>query len=116
VTAVRHLRDGRASIYPELDRLGRRLADGLRMASPRLTVRQMGPIVHTAVGEPAEVRNVRDRASGDPAAHARFIEALLYQGVYATPRGLWYLSTAHTDDEVDATTEAAAAAAAEALA
>lgn len=115
VAAVRHLRDRRESIYPELDRLGRRLANGLRTASTRLTVRQMGPIVHTAVGEPTQVRNVRDRASGDPTAHARFIEALLYRGVHATPRGLWYLSTAHSDEEVDATTEAAAAAAAEAL-
>jgi glutamate-1-semialdehyde 2,1-aminomutase len=111
VAAVRHLCDHRTTIFPELDRLGKRLAAGLAGASSRLTVRQVGPIVHTAVDEPAVVRNVRDRASGDAAAHARFIEALLYHGVHATPRGLWYMSTAHTDDDIDATVEAATAAA-----
>ena len=79
-----------------------RLAAALAAASPRLTVRQVGPIVHTAVDEPADVRTIRDR-TGDPAAHARFIEALLARGVHATPRGLWYVSTAHGDADIDAT-------------
>jgi glutamate-1-semialdehyde 2,1-aminomutase len=93
-----------------------RLANGLAAASPRLTVRQYGPIVHTAVGEPPDVRTIRDRAQGDSVAHGRFIEALLERGVHATPRGLWYISTAHGDAEIDATVAAAGEAAAEALA
>ena len=115
VACLRHLADGRSTIYPELDRVAARLASGLAAASPRLTVRQAGPIVHTAVGEPADVRTVRDRAAGDRAAHARFIEALLARGVHATPRGLWYVSTAHGDAEIDATVAAAAEAAGEVL-
>ena len=116
VACLRHLADNRATIYPELDRLGTRLARGLADASPRLTVRQAGPIVHTAVGEPADVRTVRDRSTGDPDAHGRFIEALLTRGIHATPRGLWYVSTAHTDADIDATLDAAVAAAAATLA
>jgi glutamate-1-semialdehyde 2,1-aminomutase len=114
VATLSHLAEHRAQLYPELDRLGDRLAAALRAASPRLTVRQLGPIVHTAVNEPASVRSVRDR-TGDPAAHGRFIEALLAHGVHATPRGLWYVSTAHGDADIDATAEAAAAAAGETL-
>jgi glutamate-1-semialdehyde 2,1-aminomutase len=114
VASLRHLLDGRDRIYPELDRLGARLAAGLVAASPRLTVRQIGPIVHTAIDEPAEVRTIRDR-TGDPGAHARFIEALLPRGIHATPRGLWYLSTAHRDADIDATAGAAAEAARETL-
>ena len=114
VATLSHLIEHRARLYPELDRLGERLAAALRAASPRLTVRQLGPIVHTAVDEPAGIRTVRDR-TGDPAAHGRFIEALLAHGVHATPRGLWYVSTAHGDAEIDATAEAAAAAAGETL-
>jgi glutamate-1-semialdehyde 2,1-aminomutase len=110
VASLRHLRDGRDLIYPELDRLGARLAAGLAAASPRLTVRQVGPIVHTAVEEPGDVRTIRDR-TGHPEAHARFVEALLSRGVHATPRGLWYLSTAHRDLDIDATAAAAAEAA-----
>lgn len=113
--SLRRLADGRATIYPELERIGSRLAAGLAAASPRLTVRQFGPIVHTAVGEPEEIRTIRDRAQGDPASHGRFIEALLTRGIHATPRGLWYVSTAHTDAEIDATAAAAGDAAAEAF-
>ncbi|MEO8229096.1 MAG: aspartate aminotransferase family protein [Chloroflexota bacterium] len=115
VASLRHLANGRKTIYPELDRLGARLARGLADASPRLTVRQAGPIVHTAVGEPSDLRTVRDRAQGDPLTHARFIEALLARGIHATPRGLWYVSTAHTDAEIDMAVAAALDAAAEVL-
>ncbi len=100
VASLRYLIDGRDRIYPELDRLGARLAAGLAEASPRLTVRSVGPIVHTAVDEPDEVRTIRDR-TGDASTHGRFIEALLSRGVHATPRGLWYVSTAHHDDDID---------------
>jgi glutamate-1-semialdehyde 2,1-aminomutase len=81
-----------------------------------LTVRRVGPIVHTSVGEPLDLRTIRDRSSGDPVSHARFIEALLARGVHATPRGLWYVSTVHGDAEIDATVAAAADAAGEVLA
>jgi glutamate-1-semialdehyde 2,1-aminomutase len=114
--SLRHLADGRATIYPELERLATRLATGLASATPRLTVRQCGPIVHTAVDEPPLVRTVRDRATGSPQLHARFIEALLTRGTHATPRGLWYVSTAHTDAEIDMTIAAAGEAAGEVLA
>lgn len=116
VASLRHLCDGRATIYPELERITSRLAQGLASASPRLTVRRVGPIVHTSVGEPPELRTVRDRSSGDPVSHARFIEALLARGVHATPRGLWYVSTVHGDADIDATVAAAADAAGEVLA
>ena len=75
--SLRHLSDGRATIYPELERVATRLATGLAAVTPRLTVRQCGPIVHTAVDEPPHVRTIRDRTEGDPPRHARFIEALL---------------------------------------
>ncbi len=113
---LHHLATTRDSTYPALETLGRRLGEGLAAASPRLTVRQVGSILFTAVDEPAVVRTVRDRIGGNPAVHSRFTEALLRRGVHATPRGLWYLSTAHTDAEVDLTIAAAADAAKEVLA
>lgn len=114
VATLRYLIEGQDRIYPELDRLGARLGAGLAAASARLTVRQFGPIVHTAVDEPEAVRTIRDR-TGDRAAHARFIEALLRRGIHATPRGLWYVSTAHRDVDIDETARAAAEAARETL-
>jgi glutamate-1-semialdehyde 2,1-aminomutase len=88
-------------VYPRLHGLMARLADGLRASAPGLTVRQAGPVMHTSVGEPATARNARDRATADPAAHARFVQGLLGAGVHAAPRGLWYVSTAHDEEHVD---------------
>jgi len=112
---LRHLRDNASEIYPRLAALGRTLADGLRAASPRLRVREVGPIVHTAIDEPERVLSVRDRRTGRPDIHARFAERLLHHGVHATPRGLWYVSTAHGPAEIEGAARAAAAAAAETL-
>jgi glutamate-1-semialdehyde 2,1-aminomutase len=107
VATLEHLAANAGEIYPRLHALGARLADGLRAAAPALAVRQVGPILNTAIGEPPEVRDVRDRATADSAAHARFVAALLKRGVHTTPRGLWYLSTAHGEEEVDQTIAAA---------
>jgi glutamate-1-semialdehyde 2,1-aminomutase len=108
VATLEHLAANADEIYPRLHALGTRLAHGLRAAAPSLSVRQVGPILNTAIGEPLEVRNVRDRATADVAAHARFVAALLERGVHAAPRGLWYLSTAHGEVEVDLAIAAAA--------
>lgn len=104
---IRHLADGRAAIYANLDALGARLAAGLRSVHPDLRVRQVGPILSAAIGEPELVRTIRDRAGRDADAYERLVEALLARGVYATPRGLWYLSTAHTEADVAFAVDAA---------
>jgi glutamate-1-semialdehyde 2,1-aminomutase len=108
VATLEHLAANAGEIYPRLHALGARLADGLRAAAPGVSVRQVGPIVNTAIGEPREVRNVRDRATADAAAHGNFVAALLERGVHTTPRGLWYLCTEHGEGEVDLAIEAAA--------
>jgi glutamate-1-semialdehyde aminotransferase len=41
------------------------------------------------------------------------VAALLKRGVHTTPRGLWYLSTAHGEEEVDQAIAAAREAIAE---
>jgi glutamate-1-semialdehyde 2,1-aminomutase len=110
-----HLRSDGAHIYPMLERLGRHLAQGLAEVSPRLQVRQVGSIVSAAVDEPSKVQEIRDRASGRPAVYARFVEALLMRGIHTTPRGLWYVSTAHAEPDIDAAIAAARAAARQVL-
>ena len=101
IATIGYLAEHRATVYPHLHGLMARLADGLRRAAPGLTVRHSGPVLHTSIGEPADARNARDRASGDPAAHARFVQGLLAGGVHTAPRGLWYVSTAHAEEHVD---------------
>ena len=102
-----YLVEHRATVYPHLHGVMGRLAAGLRSSAPGLTVRQVGPVLHTSIGEPENARNARDRAPGDAAAHARFVQGLVAGGVHTAPRGLWYVSTVHGDEHIDHAIEAA---------
>ena len=97
----------RADIYPHLYDVGTRLRDGLRRIaathSVPLLVDGPGPIVQTYFTELLSVRNYRDFAQIDRTAAARFHEELFEHGVNVVPRGLWFLSAAHTRDDVDRT-------------
>jgi len=93
-------------IYPRLERLGNRLADGLAALSPSLTVRSIGPICATSFDEPADVVRIQDRTGGDVDKQQAFATGLIDRGIHST--GLWYLSTAHTEGDVDAALETAA--------
>ena len=54
------------------------------------------------------VRNYRDFATTDRAGMGRFHQALLDRGVNIVPRGLWFLSAAHSETDIDRTIEAVA--------
>ena len=101
LATLKHLAGNPSQIYSNLFSLGDRLATSLQQASPMLSVRSVGPIVNTAIGEPVEVMNIRDRSPRNTERHLALVEALLQAGVHTTPRGLWYLSTAHTGDDLD---------------
>jgi glutamate-1-semialdehyde 2,1-aminomutase len=106
------LEEQRDAIYPTLRDLGSRLADGLRAAAGKagvpLLVSGPGPVVQTYLTDATEVRNYRDFAATDRDTMARLHGLLMDRGVNIVPRGLWFLSTAHTVDDVDRTVEIAA--------
>ena len=55
------------------------------------------------------VRNFEDARSADHSRYARFFHAMLDRGFWLPPSGYeaWFVSAAHTEDEVDRTIEAA---------
>ena len=65
---------------------------------------------------PDEVVDERSARSSDTRAYARFHNALLDRGIYAPPSQYeaWFLSLAHTDEDLDAASLAIAGALAEA--
>jgi glutamate-1-semialdehyde 2,1-aminomutase len=97
----------RDDVYPALFRLGTHLADGLRAAAARAGVPMLvsgaGPLVQTYLTSATEVNDYRDFAATDRAAMARLHQLLLDRGVNIVPRGLWFLSTAHTEADIDQT-------------
>jgi glutamate-1-semialdehyde 2,1-aminomutase len=102
--------------YPEMDRLTRRLADGLSRVGQDLDIDLAvdhigGSLFQTRFGRPDPVTSRSQFAEhSDKTRLARFLEVLQDLGVRPTSRGLWFVSAAHDDDVVDQTLTAARAA------
>jgi glutamate-1-semialdehyde 2,1-aminomutase len=99
------------STYRDLFRRGARLRDGmasmLRAQDHELHVAGEGPVFHLSFAE-RQPRNYRDLLASDRQKYCNFTLALLDEGVLTLPDGRWYLSTAHTDEDIDWTLEAVA--------
>ncbi|MBI2832990.1 MAG: glutamate-1-semialdehyde 2,1-aminomutase [Acidobacteria bacterium] len=102
-------------LYRHLERLGARLAAGLadaaRDAGVPLQVNVFGSIL-TPFFSSQPVHSYDSAILADTRAYARFFHAMLARGVYPPPSQFeaWFLSTAHRDEDVDATIKAARAA------
>ncbi|MCP2329457.1 glutamate-1-semialdehyde 2,1-aminomutase [Hamadaea flava] len=109
---LRILDEQRDEIYPRLHRLGAALMDGIRAAAAKAGVPMLvdgpGPMFQTYLTTNDRVRDYRGFAATDRAGMARLHGLLLNQGVNMVPRGLWFLSAAHTDDDVQRTVDAVA--------
>lgn len=85
--------------------LGTRLAEGLRRvareAGAPLRVAGPGPMVHCAFTSAESVRDLRDTFAFDRPRYLRFVHALQDRGIRLIPRGIWYVSAAHTEADID---------------
>ena len=62
------------------------------------------PVISTADSGPG---SLRDTLAADKSLCSDFVLALLDEGVLALPDGRWYVSAAHSDEDIDATLAAA---------
>jgi len=118
VAALDVYRERSPELYDRLEAVAATLADGLATAAldagVPLKIHRVGPLLQTFVLDPsAEVREYSDTLAADTARFARFAELMLGRGVNVLPRGWWFLSAAHSDEDVERTVEAAAASFAE---
>jgi glutamate-1-semialdehyde 2,1-aminomutase len=115
--SLRELETKAATLYPHLASLGQRLMAGLRAAAASAHVPLLadgpGPVFSLYLTEQPAIRNYRDFARCDLAGMARLHRGLLDHGVNCVGRGLWFLSAAHTDADIDLTIAAFTAALAE---
>ncbi|HEX6263560.1 MAG TPA: glutamate-1-semialdehyde 2,1-aminomutase [Actinomycetota bacterium] len=102
--------------YPALEKAAERLVEGLASiledAGIPFTINRAASLFSLYFG----VEGVRDHAqaaAADHEAYARFFHGMLEAGVALPPSGYeaWFLGTAHGDDEIGRTLEAAASAA-----
>jgi glutamate-1-semialdehyde 2,1-aminomutase len=111
LATLSHLDTERVAVYDRLFALGETLMTGLRKVAADRGIRMLidgpGPMFQTYFTDVTTVSNYREFAATDRAAMVRFQQLLLERGVNAVPRGLWFLSTAHTDDDIAQTIDAA---------
>ncbi len=94
-----------ANVYEKIFGLGNRLMEGLKESSARhnqnLFVQGLGPMFHTGFTDQVKVRDFRDVLKYDKKKLGRFLAAMQNRGIRIIGRGLWYISTAHTEEDID---------------
>jgi len=60
-----------------------------------------GPMFHMGFTDAASVSDYRETFRYDKARYAAFTLALQERGIRIIGRGLWYISAAHTEAEID---------------
>lgn len=95
--------------YAQLEKVGTRLMDGLRQLAEHtgLPLNLQGPPMafSASIGGPAVVHDFRGAQLRDRARYQRLAERMAGAGVWLAGRGIWYLSVAHGDREVDTALE-----------
>ena len=102
-------RDGGA-VYKDLRRRGERLRTGLEaLLSARgynVVTAGVGPVFQLSFME-RPARNYRETLAADKSLYSDFAMGMLDEGVLLLFDGRWYISTAHTDADIDFTLAAA---------
>ena len=99
--------DGAA--YHHMNRLGNQLMEGLQKISYRykqqLRVPGLGTVFHPLFDTSDSISNYRQFASLDKSKKNRFYAKLQSAGTRVTARGTWFLSTAHSESDIEETLE-----------
>ena len=103
---------GAPGVYERLDALGESLERGLRDAAARggveACVQRVGSVLTLFFG-PGPVTDWATAKRADTRRYAAFFHAMLRRGVYLPPSQFeaWFVSLAHTEEEITATVRAA---------
>lgn len=112
MASLRLLEQDDRAAYKQLRDHGNRLMRGLREAATEaglpVLLQGPGPVFHMGFTTEPAVHDYRDVVrSFDTERHGRFVAGMLGHGIRLLGRGIWYLSTVHTNDDVDAALTAA---------
>ena len=108
-----HLQSKGDAFYAELNRNGQRLIDGLRRVGMEtetdIHVQSLGSVFGISFNRSGDViRNYRDHATKcDDVRYAQFAAEMMLEGVRLSSNGRVHMSSAHTDEQIDQTIEAA---------
>jgi glutamate-1-semialdehyde 2,1-aminomutase len=93
------------NVHPRLFALGQKLMEGLRTEAKKagqpVLIQGLGPMFHMGFTDRERVRDMREAFAYDKAKYAQFARGMQERGIRLIGRGLWYLSAAHTESEID---------------
>jgi glutamate-1-semialdehyde 2,1-aminomutase len=91
--------------YERLFQYGKKLMEGIRSAAietnQNLLLQGPGPMIHTGFTDLNKVNDYRDTFTYDKAKLNKFISGMHDRGIRIIGRGLWYISAAHTEQDID---------------
>ena len=115
VAGIRTLRElQKPGVYEELRKKTEKLSEGLKEAAKsagiydKLCFKQIESI-SIVYFTPVDVKNYKDALTSNTEAYAKFFRKMLEQGVYLAPSQfeVAFMSTAHTDEDIEKTVKAA---------
>jgi len=111
LAALDVLAAGEGAVYRAMEQRGARLVHGLRAATRQagvpMLVQGLPTIFETRFTDKPALYDYRDVAETDQERGLAFCQALQEEGVRVTQRGVWFLSAAHGEAEIDETLGAA---------
>lgn len=110
--SLHKLMEGDGEVYKRLYTTGRTLMDGLRERAQRheleVLIQGLGPIFSMVFTDVAEITDYRSHAANaDEERYSIFRREMLERGIRLMARGKWFVSTAHTEEDIEQTLEAA---------
>jgi len=107
---IKELGKDNGAIYKRIFKLGKRLKEGIKEIAEEIKfpvlLQGPGPMFHLFFTNKKAVNHYRDYLESDVKTYGKFIEHLLDEGIFSLNRGIWYLSAAHSNNDIDRTLEA----------
>ena len=110
--ALNKLTENNGAIYKHLYATSAKLIEGLRRLAEKheqpMIIQGPGPTFYISFTEAEEITDYRNHVQNfDDEKYQRFRIAMLERGIRLIPRGQWYVSMAHTDEDIEKTLAAA---------
>jgi glutamate-1-semialdehyde 2,1-aminomutase len=91
--------------YQKMFYLGQKLMAGLNDLGKKhhhnLRVQGLGPMFHTGFTDKTSIQDFRDVQSYDKTKLSKFVAGMHDEGIRIIGRGLWYISTEHTEEDIE---------------
>ncbi|MFS0821540.1 aspartate aminotransferase family protein [Bacillus sp. 1P02SD] len=109
IASIDYLSDEKNNAYTQMNKLVDILVTEINNLSEQynlpLLINRAGPVFHTMFTDETEITHFSQFQQRDSKAFERLAEIFLEEGLAVRPSGLWYLSTAHTEQDIYASLE-----------